>query len=649
MRVLDALGRFLRPGRTLSPDARPAEVAVWAVRLVQDTAPALLAGMALLTIARGLLPAALALTARELINAAAAVLNGEAAGMGPLAPWLALGFVFTALEAVTLLTNGYVRRRLEDEINVRVTGDILAHAAGLDLAFFEDPGNRDLVARTQRDTAGKIAGMLGHGQEAVTAGVRALSLAGVLVMIEPLVALVVPPFAIPFLYFQWRMAEQRYAEELKRTRRRRWTGYFVDRLTAADSVAEVRLLDLAPVLIRRFRTMMADFRTRDRALHLRSLRGGALSAVATVAALYLLFVRVAARTITGVVSIGDLAIFGGAAARLRNSVDVAIGSLAVAFEHALFISDLRRFLQARPTLQARTTLQAGDQDAPSPDAAWTDPSPPAVHDTPVHVRFEDVTFRYPGSDDPVLRDLSLEIRPGEALALVGDNGAGKTTLVKLLARLYDPDAGRITLDGVDIRELEPHRLQRRLAVVMQRFGRYEASVAENIAYGDWRRLLEDRPAIEEIARETGVDDIAASLPAGYDTRLGRTFGDVDLSGGQWQKIAISRAFARDATVLVLDEPTASLDAPTEFALFQQFRRLARGRTTLLISHRFTTISMADRIAVMDNGAIVEVGTHDELTDLGGAYAALYGIHDRLRPGRQRPGNAAPRPDSPPDP
>jgi ATP-binding cassette subfamily B protein len=214
------------------------------------------------------------------------------------------------------------------------------------------------------------------------------------------------------------------------------------------------------------------------------------------------------------------------------------------------------------------------------------------------------------------------------VALVGENGAGKTTLVKLIARLYDPDGGCILLDGVDLRELSTDALYEQIAFVFQSFGRYEATAGDNIAYGDWRRLMSDRKRVEEIARRAGAHGLIEKLPHGYDTMLGRMFGEHDLSTGQWQKIAVARAFARNASLLILDEPTSNLDARTEYSLFCQFRELARGRTTIIVSHRFSTVSMANRIFVMDQGQVVESGTHDELLARAGNYAELYELHRR---------------------
>lgn len=592
-------------------ERRPWRVAVWGLRLVWSTNAPLFCGLAFTTIVRGLLPAALALAIRGLINAAVGVTEAGTVEIGPLVPWLVLGFALSTADALSRLANRLFADRLHDDLNLRITTDVLTHAAEMELAFFEDPSRQDMLARTQANLGSRLATLLTAGQNTITHLLVILSLIGVLTAIEPLVPLVVAPFALPFLFFQWRLARARHQEEYSRATRHRWTSYFVSKLTQSESVAEVKLLGLPSLLIERFQKVLEGFRDRSSELHWRSFKGSAVAGVLTVVALYLVFLKVAVETLQGGVTLGDLAIFGGATARLRNAVDDAIRSLTTSLEQVLFVSHLLDFLSVEPERSAASGA------ALPPVAA-------------ARVELRNVSFTYPGSAAPAVRAVSLEIRPGETLAIVGENGAGKTTIVKLLACLYEPDEGEILFDGIDIRDIPKSEYWNRLGFVFQTFGRYEATVAENIAYGDWRNLLDRPDRIEAVAKRTGIHDMLDGLPKGYETWAGRMFGEHSLSGGRWQQVAVARAFAKDCSLLVLDEPTSNLDASAEYQLFCKFKQLAQGKTTILISHRFSTLGMADRIAVLKEGELVEVGTHNELVGASGVYATLYGLHERMR-------------------
>jgi ATP-binding cassette subfamily B protein len=447
----------------------------------------------------------------------------------------------------------------------------------------------------------------------------------VLAVIEPLIILVLLAVALPYLFFQWRLTKSRYRLIFNRVTKWRWTRYFVMQMTNHESVPEVKMLGLAPLLRQRSRQVMVDFRDENRRVYWRIYRGSAAFATISAMAFFVTFARVVLRAVRGGLTIGDVAVYGGAMARLRSSLENTVTTSANAMESALHIANLRRFFAIEPTIQreAVTAVQSGQTLRGD-------------------ILLENVCFTYPGASQPTLRDLSLQIRSGETVAIVGRNGAGKTTLVKLLARLYDPTEGVILFDGRNLQDWPVTYLHQHVSFVFQQFGRYEAPAAENIAYGDWPRLLHDRSQIEAIARQAGVEEMIARMPNGYDTFLGRLFGEYNLSGGQWQRIAIARAFARPAALLILDEPTSNLDAQAEYRIFSDFRKLAEGRTTILISHRFSTVRMADRILVMENGRITESGTHDELIALGHHYAQLYDLHLRqmesLVPGNKANGS-----------
>ncbi|MCA9481163.1 MAG: ABC transporter ATP-binding protein, partial [Nitrospira sp.] len=295
-----------------------------------------------------------------------------------------------------------------------------------------------------------------------------------------------------------------------------------------------------------------------------------------------------------------------AAMRLRSALELSVLSSASVFEQTLYISNLREFLSIQP----RSPAGSG-RPLLAPKGK---------------IEFRNVSFGYPGTHMATLSNVTFSIEPGETIALVGENGAGKTTLVKLLARFYDPGDGAILFDGVDVREWSLESLHQQITFVFQNFIRYEATAHENIAYGDWKRLVHDRKATEHIADEAGVTNLIQHLPQGYDTLLGKKFGDHDLSGGQWQQLALARALARDAQLVILDEPTSNLDARAEYELFRRFCDLAQGKTTVLISHRFSTVSMADRILVLKDGRLVETGSHKHLIEKNGHYAKLYEFH-----------------------
>jgi ATP-binding cassette subfamily B protein len=587
-----------------------ADHTAWAVRLAWNTSRGLTLGLVAGILARGLIPLGLALVLRGLFDTLAP--HPGAGAPRQLGAWLLLGAALAFAQIACALGGKYTTRRVHDELNLRVNTDILEHAGHLDLATFEDPRFLDVLERAQQNPAGHVMQVLTGGLATIANGLQLASFVVALVVIEPIVLPAVVVVGVPYLWIQGKLAHASHARERARTTRRRWTHYFVRCLTNPQSLAETRLLDLGPLLMERFRSIMADFRDADRVLLRWRLLAGAVFALLSVGACFALLWRVAGRVGAGTLTLGDLALFGAAALRLGTLIEDTTGSVAASLERALHVADLREFLTVRSRMGTVGTVVLR---APRGE-----------------VTLEDVWFTYPGQPAPALRGVSLHVRPGELVALVGENGAGKSTLAKLVARLYDPDRGRVLIDGVDARTLVLSELHRLVAFVTQQPARYEASAGDNIAYGDWRRLLGDASLVEKAARGAGVHDMLTSLPVGYDTTIGRLFGEYDLSGGQWQRIAIARVLARDATILVLDEPTSGLDVRAETDLFARLRDLAHGRTTLLISHRLTGAVAADRVVCLAEGRILDEGPHHELLGRSRHYAELYDLHRRLRSG-----------------
>lgn len=581
----------------------------WALIITWHYNRRLLLIISTVTLLLSLVPAGLALTVRGLVNAVADVVNGRTDDSTLLLIWLGISFGLALLETVGSYTNDYFNQRLQDELNIDITGMILTHAARLDVSQFEDPAFQDILERAQQGAARRFSTFVNKTLRVATSVLQMVSLAIILMTIEPWVGLVLIIVAIPYLLFQWRLAKARYTMAFHRVTKQRWTNYFVSRLTNNQWIPEIKLLGIAPHLVDRFREIMVEFRDQNKQIYGRLFAGSALFASLSSIAFYATFVRVVLRVVDGGLTIGDVAVYGGAMARMRSALEAAVISTTEALENSLHIANLRTFLETEPLIRENGTVTAVDQPRGE-------------------VTIQDLLFTYPGASQPTLKGINLHIQPGETVALVGQNGAGKTTLVKLIARLYEADEGDIQFDGVGLADWSLNALHQQIGFVFQQFGRYEATVAENIAYGNWAALAANPNGIEAVARDAKIDSMVDKMPNGYETFLGRMFGEYNLSGGQWQRIAVARAFAREASLLILDEPTSNMDAQAEYRLFSRFKELAQGRTTILISHRFSTVSIADRILVMEDGRIVENGTHHELLALGGEYAAMYQAHSK---------------------
>ncbi|HEX9219387.1 MAG TPA: ABC transporter ATP-binding protein [Gemmatimonadaceae bacterium] len=537
------------------------------------------------------------------------------AGTGSLSHvwrYLALELAIVLSGEILARASSLIESLLGDLFSNAMSVQLMEHAARLDLAQFEDPEFYDHLERARRQTVGRIALLsllLSMSQDALTL----LTLAGALIAYSPWLLLLLAIAVIPSFLGETHFASLGYSLLFRWTPERRQLDY-LRYVGASDKTAkEVQMFGLAPWLTDRYRDLSQKFYEENRSL---SLRRGVVSALLSILGTigyYTAYVVILIRAVKGEITIGTLTFLAASFGRGRDVIQNILLSASNVYEQALYLRDLFVFLDMRPTIE----------------------SPPDARPVPSTIKsgfvFENVGFKYPGSDRWAVRNVNLVLGPGERVALVGENGAGKTTLTKLMARLYDPTEGRITLDGVDLKEYDLASLRRAIGVIFQDFVRYDMRFDENIGVGEIESVrtdLEKNNGTPVAITAAAENSLAASLlprfSKGYQQMLGRRFDEgVDLSGGEWQKIALARAYIRDAQVLILDEPTAALDARAEYEVFLRFSELVAGRMAVLISHRFSTVRMADRIIVLRHGKVEEQGSHEELLAKQGLYEELF--------------------------
>lgn len=500
--------------------------------------------------------------------------------------------------------NSFVKNVISDLFKIKINTIIFEKSSMLDLAYYEKPSFYDDLQRAQRDAGDRPISVLSSLFSLVQNFIEITSVLALVARFNWIITVVLILSTLPNFIIDLKYSGYKYFLRKVQTPQGRMAGYFSILLTSKTNIKEIKLFRLAHHLIDKWKDVYKQFYRENRDLSRRTAIAGFLTDVLSKFGFYGSYAFVLYKAILKEISIGDLTMYAGAFGRVQSTFKGTMGAISRIYEQNLFMANFFKFLELEPKIK-------------SPKNAKSFPSKISEG-----IEFKNVSFRYP-QGDIVLSNIDLKINPGESIALVGENGAGKTTLIKLLCRLYDPKEGRIIVDGINLKEFDLKDIRDNIGVIFQDFSKYFLTAKENIGFGNVEEMYDINQIIDS-AQKSGADKFINKLPHKYETMLGKLFSEgTELSIGEWQKIALARAFMRDAQILILDEPTASLDVKTEYEIFKSFRELTEDKITILISHRFSTVRMADRIFVIEKGKIIEQGSHNELMELNGKYAKMF--------------------------